>query len=102
MLCLEYLNFRISILDCVTSPGYNLHFTERVSRALTHTFGDITSSILPCGPLGEMRSGVLGKRQQKSAFSFRNVTLRCGSQLRKGRGLLSPWRGSCTWEPAGE
>lgn len=23
------------MLDCVTSPGYHLHFTERVHRALT-------------------------------------------------------------------
>lgn len=35
MLCFEYFKSGISILDCVTSPGYNLHFTERVSGALT-------------------------------------------------------------------
>ena len=46
MLCLEYWNSRICILEGVTSPGYNLSFTERVSRALTHPCGDITSSIL--------------------------------------------------------
>ena len=46
MLCLEYWNSRICILEGVTSPGYNLSFTERVSRALTHPCGDITSSVL--------------------------------------------------------
>lgn len=35
MLCFEYFNSRISILDCVTSPGYNLHFARRVRGALT-------------------------------------------------------------------
>lgn len=72
MLCFEYFISRISILDCVTSPGYNLHFTERVRGALPLRRHYLISP--PCGPLGEMGSGMLGKRQQKSGFSLRNVT----------------------------
>lgn len=98
MLCFEYFNSRISILDCVTSPGYNLHFTERVSRALTPLETLPHQSSL--SPWGEMGSSVIGKRKQTSSFSLHNVTQRHGPWFREERGLLSPWWGSCTCEKA--
>lgn len=48
----------------------------------------------PCGPLGEMWPGMLGKRKQKSGFSLRNATQRHGSQFRKEHGLSYVW---CDW-----
>lgn len=73
MLCFEYFNSRISILDCVTSPGYNLHFARRVSEALTPL------ETLPhqSSPWSFGRDGV--KRQVRKS---RNQAFLFGLQLR--------------------